>query len=380
MKKLCAILVCVFTLISCASTAPLSMKPNDAKVPELVFFYLKAGKWIRANGQGADYFAVGEKKQFKVRVSPEGGECVLYYQDGDTSKTFNCTDQNEVVMDLGTYYKNHPTIVGFSVAMKKLGIQFANFYPVMGTKRAPLPISFKCPQQDTGGGNISTCSRPATYSFNMTVSVKAPGTGKLQYVKQCAGDPVLQSYTQDTNGPADFTYTLSQGSANYCAVSFNFKSDDGTVAQQQLMNVRFYNEQYIPLGVPTVTKTANGFQVCAAENYDAVTVNGEAQSSMSIGDCKEFQVSNLDFTAWDQIGRVTWAAGVTSAVMDISAVANSKTVNGNIFYKQAYPYFYDRMKQCKEDLTCLKATKTALLRSPKVTQAVSKWDATRLYK
>lgn len=375
-KTIISITLSILVFVACSST-PLSMKPTVAKIPELKFYYLKNNNWVMVRGHGGDYFSAGEPKQFKIVSSSKGGECIINYQDGDIQKNINCTDSNETLLDFGNYYATNPNVIGISVAMKDLGAQFGYFYVNMRPHRPTLPVDFTCPYQATNS-NMSVCTRPATYTFSMSVHIDNPGLGKLQYVYQCDGKEI-QTQSLDVAGPSIRTVTLNSDIANYCAVSLNYRSVDdsgnlGNVAAQHIIDVRFYDPQYIPLAVPVVTTVDGGYKVCAGEKYDQVQINGNAADGLDVGDCTTVKGTLLDFLAWDSIGRTTWSYNSVSSVTS-SAV---QTHNGFSFYTPTGDWLDRQVEACHGDFKCMNLKRDSSLRDPKLIQAVEAWDAALL--
>jgi hypothetical protein len=312
----------------------------------------------------------------------DGGECIINYQDGDVHKTFDCTDKNEVDLDLGTYKKVSTEVVGISVAMRKLGIQVGFFYPSLRTKRDILPIEFVCPYQMTKD-NLSVCTRPATYKFKMLANFDYPGTGKGQFVYECvSGQKDDQRF--DLAGAEEKEFEINSNKPDYCVISVgsvNTDSTPGMVKKQHVIHVRFYNNEYIPLAVPTINELPDGFRVCAGEDYSKVYYNRESHGSMSAGECSIVKGTYIDFIGWDSIGRLTWIykAKAMNSVKSLAPTSMYKSNNGMEFYTQATPWFRQQVKHCGSDMKCITKEKTRLLQHPSVVEAMVKWDASVLY-
>lgn len=376
MRALIYVLLATVFIIACSTTQPVSMHPDLAKIPELEFYYQKNGNWVRVRGHGASYFQAGEAKRFLVKSNTHGGDCIINYQDGDTQNTYACDSSGETLLDLGKYYVNHPPVIGISVAMKDLGNQVGYLYANLGSQRTTLAVDFKCPYQDTNS-NLSVCSRPANYPFVMTAHV--PANGQIQFVYQCNGE-ALQSQVSTVTGPANYTFQMTESAANYCNIALNFKSD--TMQAQQVINVRFYDNSYIPLSLPVVTKVSGGYQVCAGEDYEAYTLNNEDHGSLGKGRCETVQGAILDFVAWDSIGRVTWAyqtGSMAEAVMGYSRKITKVKVNNFKFYDEARPWFEKRIEHCGTDLACIQKEKKIALRDKKAIKAATNWNSKYFY-
>jgi len=363
----------VLLLSSCASTQPLSKKPVDALIPELPFSYQKGGSFISAKGIGAAYFSVGDPKVIKVKTNRYAGDCQLIMTDGDTNLTRNCSGLSEVVLNLGRHYKNQPEVIGISVVSQNLTTQLGWFYPSLRTKRVSLPVSFKCPQQSNSEG-LQTCTRPATFAFNFSANITDNFPGKIQYTYAC--DNVgLVTQIKDITAPGAIPYTLNSGVAQFCQIRLDVIQNlqaDGTysIKKSSTISVRFYDPQYIPLPMPIIS----GHQVCAAEDYSAISINGVDDGSLRSGKCVTFDGTIKEVIAWDSIGRVSWAVpGSSSSMLSTEAVRRR---NEYKFYQDARPWVESEMKKCGLTEACARK----VIYSSKMKSAVRHWDASRLYR
>lgn len=374
----------------CSSTKAVSMKPVDARIPELRFWYEKNGQMKDVYGSGGDYFNAGDAKQFKVKLHKNGGNCQLTYTDGDSNFTKDCRGMSTYTLDLGTYYVNHPSVVGISVAMEKLGIQQGYFYPQVNPSPFPeLPVSYKCPQQESTDG-ISVCTRPATYQFNFTVSVKENFPGLLQYARKCVSDATETVDVFTINGAGDVPLTFNSSLAQYCTISVALKQNpqpDGSYAikKKNVIHLNFYNPQYIPLPIPVINKVANGWQVCGAEEYDATSLNLVDGGGIGSGKCKTVNASSMEALAWDDIGRFSWnTSDASGRSLFLDATTSSKTSksNGYYFYTLARPWVENQvLKKCRaNDEQCIRSHINEVMRDPKMIKAVENWDSSILYK
>lgn len=381
-RILFAVLALVF-LGSCSTTKPLSMKPVDAKIPELTFYYWKDNSWRLVRGHGGEYFQPGDPKKFKVKVHKDSGKCLINYQDGDAHTVYNCKGQSEVEFDLGNYSITTPEVFGMSVATEDLGIQVGYFYPNVHPQRAVLGVDYKCPYQNTNG-NISVCTRPASYKFVVMALLSNPGPGKLQFVRACSGQPT-QTTVIDVSGPGAQQVELVNDYPGYCIMSLNYRNvlpdgSMGEVREQQIIHIRFYNPEYIPLSVPSVIEWQSGYKVCSGEAYEKVSLNGSDRGGMGFGKCLESKSAQLSFLAWDSIGRLAWAARSKSALIGLMDSSFTLQTNGFDFYQNLIAWMREQMKHCKTNMACLQREKTRLLKHPKVVEAMTAWDSSLLFK
>lgn len=360
---------------SCASTQPLSKKPIDALVPELPFAYAEGGSFISVKGLGANYFSPGDRKILKVKVHEDAGRCVLSFVDGDNHLTQDCTGQTEVIVDLGKHRAGQGDVMGISVATQKLGTQLGWFYPSLRTVRTPLAVDFKCPQQTTSNG-LSTCSRPATFDFVFSAQITDNFAGKIQYARACDGENVYVNVIE-FKGATTLPFTLQSERARYCQVRLDVLQNqqaDGTwaIKKSSTIHVRFYDPQYIPLPMPIIkANPKGGVQVCGAEDYEAISVDGVDYGSLKAGRCKDFdQVSEV--IAWDSIGRVNWAFYSRGSLR----TAATPRINRYKFYEDARPWVEREIKKCGLTEKCARK----VIYSPKMKLAIRKWDASILYR
>ena len=378
----------IVSAAGCGGTAALSMKPVDADIPELRFWYQKGGAWQTVFGHAGDFFTVGEAKKFKVKLHKDAGKCQLTYDDGDNHFTKDCEGLSTMDLDLGTYYANHPDVIGISVATEKLGIQTGYFYPNMRLERDVLPVQFKCPGQSSNK-TMSTCTRPATYNFFFSAGVEDPSAGDMQFVRKC-NKTSIQTDVIPVTGAGPITLSLQSMDADYCVIQLNLrqnKQPDGTylIKKQQNLFVRFYNEKYIPLPIPELTKQSDGsWQACAPESYEKYSVNGTDRGSWTQSKCYKVPAGQVEIDVWDSIGRFSWNAAPGRSLMSTEGVAkaNGIDVNGFYFYNQARPWVEQRiLKACKStDVECIKKKRDELLKDPVMVRAVEAWDASILYK
>ena len=362
MKKL--ILALSLFLNSCTSTPPLSMKPVDARIPELQFYYYKSGAWELARGQAADYFSPGDPKKFKVITHPKSGDCMINFVDGDVQKTFPCTNNSETIIDLGIYTVISPSVQAMSVVSENFGIQLGYFYPNLHSPKNMMGVEFTCPYSETNG-NISVCTRPATYAFEF--SFKIPTPGKLQVISQCTGG-VPNIDTQTVTIPQEFKSKISSPEKNYCIVSINFV-DNNNEQFQHIIHIRFYDPLYIPLSTPSVKLDDQGYHICTGEKYYKTLVNGEDYGVLGAGYCYVVNTPNVSIIGWDTIGRVAWGY----ASKEVSVLEN-----GFNFYSEAYQFAQNKLSFCN-DCDCVKQNVNLVLYDPKMINAVHDWNAKELY-
>lgn len=386
-KSKWGLLLFVLTVLGCGGTAALSMKPIDAEIPELRFWYEKGGNWQSVYGHAGDFFTVGEAKKFKVKLHKDAGKCQLTYDDGDNHFTKDCAGLSTMDLDLGKYYANHPDVIGISVATEKMGIQTGYFYPNMRTERDALPVQYKCPGQ-SNTRTMSTCTRPATYSFFFSAQVTDPSAGDMQFVRKC-NKTAMQSDIIPITGAGPVTLNIQSMTSDYCVIQLNLrqnKQPDGSylVKKQQNIFVRFYNEKYIPLPIPDLTKNDDGsWKACAPENYVKYSVNGNDRGSWSQSKCINVKADAVEIDVWDEIGRFSWNLTPGRSMLSTEGFNKSGVeVNGFYFYNEARPWMEKHiLEACKaNDMECIKKKRDELLKDPKMVKAVEAWDASLLYK
>ena len=372
MKKIIVLLTFCFFISCLSTTKKYSMEPYKAKIPELRFDYLKEGIWMPVFGHGADYFIAGELKQFKIKMNKNSGNCQIRVIDGDNDSVYDCSKKGELIVDLGKYGQSakEPSVLGISVASDKLGIQQGYFYPSLDKIRNLLPVQFKCPYQNTTK-NVTVCTRPANYDFNMTAEVNDNKPGELLFRYKCGNDNLIEKTTPILSA-GFFDFSISSASPAYCVLFFGLRQDkqsDGSYAivKSRIMHVRFYEETYIPLSQPTITKiSSGGWEACAVETYAAFSVNGVDKSKLNFGKCIKVPDEKVEIDVWDDIGRFSWNIEPKS----------KDYLNNFSFYREAGIFVSQFFEKCKNDMTCVKED---IRNNSKMIEAVIKWDASILY-
>lgn len=372
----------------CGGTAALSMKPIDADIPELRFWYMKGGAWQNAFGQAGDFFSVGDPKEFQIKLNKNAGDCQLTYDDGDTHFTQDCDGQSTVTLNLGNYSAQQPDVIGISVATQNGGIQTGYFYPNMRVQHSALPVTYTCPGQSSSG-LMSTCTRPATYDFDFSANITDGDPGQLQFVRQC-NKGSLETDVINISGAGPVPLSLNSTTPDFCVIQLNLRQKqlpNGTwaIEEQQNIFVRFYDPTYIPLPLPELTQQSNGsWQACAPDDYSMYSINGtDYGSGWFSSNCKTITGSNLEIDVWDSIGRFSWNVIPPRVLMNAkSSGQRGVELNGFYFYNKARPWVEQQiLSVCKPtDEGCIKKKRDELLRNPKMVKAVTAWDASLLYK
>lgn len=385
MKIITGIIILVL-LSGCASTKPLSMKPMEADIPELKFEYLKKDKWIEVYGHAGDLFVEGEKKILRIKTHKKGGNCLLNYVDGDTHFTKDCKGMSEVFLDLGKYKKPHPEVMGISVSMEKTGTQLGYFYPLLRPLRDVLPVNFKCPYSKTTD-SVTSCTRPASYSFVFEVVIGGEGKGKLQYEFKCNNhSKITELY--DVDGPGVLTLTAISDSQNFCVVGLALRQ--GALRQAHRIYLRFYNPKYIPLPKPNVSLKDGEYKICAPEDYELLSVNKKDYGSgVFSGSCKSVRAASVEALAWDTIGRFS---RYVSSMGNRKASLHLKQLNGSTanqdnkldhwdLYQDLFEWVSKKVQRiCNDgDIDCYKKEVDALMYHPQVVATIEAWDKKYLY-
>ena len=369
----------------CGGTKILTMKPIEADIPELRFWYQKGGAWKNVYGHAGDFFADGDSKKFLVKLHKDAGKCQLTYDDGDNHFTKDCKGLSTMELDLGKYYPNHPDVIGISVATDRLGIQTGYFYPNMRTERDALPVAYKCPGQSTER-TMSTCTRPATYTFFFAAQIEDASAGDMQFVRKC-NKTQMQTDVIPVTGAGPISLSIASNTADYCVIQLNLrqnKQPDGSylIKKQQNIFVRFYNEKYIPLPIPELTKQGDGkWKACAPESYEKYSVNGKDRGSWSQSKCYTVDADQVEIDVWDDLGRFSWNVAPGRALFDAKGFATKGIeVNGFYFYNQARPWVEKKiLESCSaKDVECAKKKRDELLKHPKMIKAMETWDASVL--
>lgn len=385
------VLFIAVTLSGCStSTKSISMKPEDAKIPELHFDYWKDGKWRKAEGHAGDEFTVGNVKKFRVRTHKGMGNCLVNYLDGDSHIVKDCSNKGEVLFDtedFEDYYEGHPTVLAFSVAGEKTGIQTGYFYPFVGIKRESLPVLVRCPHVQTSR-NITTCSRPATFTFRMVAKNPLAEPGDLQYQYSCRDGQSGKEVFTDVESYGSEVLELKVNEASYCAIAFAFRNKDKTKKLSHLLHVRFYDPKYIPLPLPNVSETSKGYKVCGAEEYRLTSVNGDDRGRLKAGNCINVKGNSLDMLSWDDIGRLNHVhkSKLPSNMEDIGRnffTPRAMYIDnaGWEFYKEARPWVESEIRKLCTPITasCAREKYKEVLYHPRMVKAVEEWDAKYLY-
>jgi hypothetical protein len=288
-------------LISCSSNQ-LSMKPIDAGILEMPFHYLKDGKYVQAFGHEAASFSSGDKKVFRFKVHKRTGECQFNYNDGEDHFTKDCSQEKEIVLDLGEYNNQTPSAIRFSIASEKLGIQTGRFYPTIKRKLTSLPVRFKCPYQKTNK-DVSICTRPASFDFRIKVIIEQDQKGELLYTYKC-NNSAMVSEKLAIDGKGSVSLSMVSMKKDYCKIGMALKQDRDKF--RHTINVKFYNPKYIPLPTPIIKKVSSGYKICAPESYKAYTVNGLERGKWYHSKCKKIGAENVEVFVWDNLGRFSW--------------------------------------------------------------------------
>ena len=388
MKTVIFLLAVLLVLMTSCSSGTLSMHPIDAKIPEMRFWYWKDGEYKSAWGDKGDWFKTGDPKKFKLKLHKDAGKCQLTYQDGDSHFTKDCQGMSEFELDLGTYTSSQSPVVGFSVATENLGIQQGFFYPNLLTQFPAIPVAYKCPHSDTVGG-ISVCTRPATYAFNFVATITDNYPGLLQFTKKCDNDFVPTVTPITVTGAGQLNFSVTSDTAQYCAINLAVKQNqqpDGSYAikKEQTVHIRFYDPKYVPLPIPTMTQTKDGWHVCAPQEYKLYSVNeSDGGGGIFAGACQDVKGNTVEFMVWDDIGRFSWnvAPGRVLQFLDGAAVGDIPLTNGYNFYSTAKPWIEGQLdKLCKKsDWRCRYFKYNDVIHLPKMIEAVEKWDASVLY-
>ena len=265
-----------------------SLPPLEAKRPELVFFYYHGKTWKLAQGHGSDYFSSGDTKKFKLPLHKRMGKCQVVIADGNTHDNYDCTDRKDLVLNLGKYYLNHPRVIALAITSERLGTQLGYFYPEVSKPRQGLDLRYQCPSVFSIG-NLYGCIRPK--SFNLDVSLVAPGNGKLLYTYTCGSGDTREEITEVTENQV-IRVEVKKAKTDYCLMAFAFKGDKKRAAY---LHVRFYDNKYIPLASPY----AKGDKVCVSYESQAYR-SGDRQYKGS--GCKDLEGLTI---SWDSIGRVS---------------------------------------------------------------------------
>lgn len=378
-RALLYILSLVIFMGAGCSTGPLSMKPIDAKIPELRFWYFQAtsqnddgswaGKWIPARHIANAEILIGSPKKFRIKTHKKAGDCFLVYSDGDNHFTRDdCENKSIYELNLGYYYENHPSVISMSVSHKDTGTQFADFYPIFKHRKSqPLSLSFRCPYQETKQNRYSVCVRPATYNYKMTIdltSVSVPGT--LLYEYNCQ-DGQAHSVTPRIEENQQKVVSILVEDPKYCAITFGYKADSGETFFH-ILDAQFYDPLYIPLPTPTINKEDDGYEACASEDYEVYSVNNIDRGSWYQSKCYKTKSDNVEILVWDEIGRHSW-----SHVGELRLLTNNV---GFELYSQLRPFFERHMQdQCsRRDKKCAKRVHAKLLRHPFVIKAMESWS------
>lgn len=356
----------LFLLCSCVSPQYRPLPPVDAAIPEMPFSYMSNGSWREAFGQGSAKFSVGDTKKFKISLFSKGGACILRVLNGDTDRALSCTGKKELELDLGTYQAGEPEIISFVTTYEKLGTQVGYFYPSLAKERPVLDVSFKCPYQSQNGG-FSVCTRPATYRFLYHLSFKEAVLGKFIHRRQCAGQP-LEETVFDASGPFEKEFEITSAVPTYCVIGIGEKN----TGKAHVIHVRFYDPKYIPLLPPLIKGSLGAHKVCAADTYDALSVNNTYEYELKLGGCAPPTfASPLLVFAWDRFGRFSFLE-----------FSDLYFYNGWGFYEEAKKYAFEQVTATcgnvpKEE--CVRKNSKKLMYTDKVIKAVEKWDASILY-
>jgi hypothetical protein len=380
-------LLVLAVMSGCGGTQLLSMKPIEADIPELRFWYEKGGALKSVWGHAGDFFAAGDAKKFVVKLHKDAGKCQLTYDDGDSHFTKDCAGLSTMTLDLGKYYANHPDVIGISVATEKLGIQMGFFYPNLRAERDVLPVEYKCPGQSSNK-TMSTCTRPASYQFFLNAQIEDGSAGEMQFVRKC-NKTSMQTDVIPVTGAGPITVSLQSMTPDYCVIQLNLRQNkqaDGTytIKKQQNLFVRFYDEKYIPLPIPELTKQSDGnWKACAPESYEKYSVNGNDRGSWTQSKCYTVGGSkDTEIDVWDRSGRFSWNATPGRMMLGTKGTTpQGIEINGFYFYNQARPWVEDRIKAAcgSNDLACAKKKHSELLKDPKMIRAMEAWDASLLY-
>jgi len=381
---MCLSLLFLF-ICSCTTTKQLSMEPYKAKIPELRFDYEKNGVWIPVWGHGGDYFILGEVKKFRVKTHKNAGNCQIRVVDGDNDVTKDCNNDSEIIIDLGKFGDSpkEASVLGFSLATEKLGIQQGFFYPKMEVIREDLPVDYKCPYQ-AKTKNLSVCTRPATFDLSLKVKIESNKLGELKFKYKCDNSS-LEDQTISITDSGEKIFTISSGAPTYCVVFFGLRQDkkpDGTynIVKSRDIRIRFYDETYIPLPIPVVTSLGeNKWEICAPEEYQAYSINGkDKENSLFTSDCVKYNGPYFEMDAWDSLGRFSWAKEdcVSRGKFFLNCQRNKFS-----FYQEAQPFVMNYLNDvCRNDLSCAKEHYKDVLRDPKMIEAIKEWDSSILYK
>lgn len=363
-------------IIGCTSTGPLSMKPEDALVPELKFFYWKDGVYKPVYGHAGDVFKQGDVKKFKIKLHKKMKKCHFNYMDGDSHFTKDCKGLSEFVLDQGFYYKDHPSIVSFSVASEKAGIQVGHFYPNLSKKRLVLAVDYRCPHTDTHS-NISVCTRPAAFNMILIADVIGMGNGKILYTYNC-NDGQTGEQTIDIPGAGQYRFNLTMAQPNYCSIGLFLRQ--GAMRKSHIVHVRFYNPRYIPLPIPDVRETGDGFEACAPEDYQFYSINGVDQTSWLSGACKTIKGDHIEILVWDGIGRFSWAKRTKTKSGQNFFFFKGKKHEGWDFYKTASLWAVNRILDICDSSNhdCIRDNVDRVLYSEEMKTAVRGWDSSGL--
>jgi hypothetical protein len=363
----------VLAILSGCATNPVPFKPIEAQIPELRFSYAKDGNFKVAYGHAADHFKEGEPKIIKVKVNKKGGDCKLRLIDGDRDFTKDCTGLSEVVLDLGTHYEGEPDVIGLSVSQENLGIQQGFLYTLLRKERDALPVSFRCPYNETVS-DLAVCTRPASYAFKVKITVEENLPGELLETLWC-NDGTSFDKVLPITGAEEKWLEFTVRSPTFCVLGLGLRQDkrpDGThrILKGKTIFLRFYNPMYIPLGVPELGSVAGVRSVCAAEDYNAHTIYGKDGGRINKGACVDAPKS-FEFLAWDSYGRFTFKIEQTK-------YSKRKKPEGWEFYENIKPWVYQNMKKCLNE-ACVISEYERLSKHPQMVQAVELWDSSVLY-
>ena len=381
-------IILLLSLLTSCATAPTSLKPVDAQIPELRFSYFKNGVYKTAFGHAASHFKEGDPKVFKVKVNQNGGACKIRYIDGNDDITKDCTGASEVILDLGVHYKNQPEVIGISVSQEKLGIQQGFIYSLLRKERDPLPVEFKCPHAESEG-DLAVCTRPATYAFKVNAIITNDVAGELLQTFVCNDGTKFEKIVPISSA-GEQMLEFSPQNPTFCTVGLGLRQgrrSDGThsIIKAKSIFVRFYSPLYIPLSPPVLKNQDGVKKVCAGESYAAYTFNNKDGSYIDPQTC--FNASNVfEFLAWDSIGRFSYKRNETQELLSL-------TNESWDFYEKVKPWVRKNTPDCVSDNEeywvhdeyrskddCMTKEFEKLMRHPQMVKAIEKWDSSVLYK
>jgi len=253
-------------MVSCA-TSSYNMSPTDAGIHGVYYSYYKKGKLhssIGINGTKAD---IHEVDYVKIYIPRKAKGYLIVTEDGDTYRNIKINNRRFINVPVIGLNGRKTKIIGFSLVTQNYGTSTGRLF-LIGNLRVSdiLKTEFSCPYK-MDNGIISSCIRPSGFSFYITVFTK-PSPGALKVFSRGPCIPVQDYY--ELKGSDIIKIKLLNAGAGICSVSIETRQ--GPIKKAKVININYYDSEYIPLGKPRITGKSYNYKIYAGDKIKSLSL------------------------------------------------------------------------------------------------------------